>query len=320
MDSPIVKETIKDLISIIIPIYNVEAYLDACLDSVVSQTYKNFEAILINDGSTDGSPEICRSFCEKDPRFRLYTTENRGLASARNEGMDKVQGEFICFLDSDDMYHERYLETLHDLIVQYEADFSCCACTRKDPPQWSTDLPQIYAESGEEILDHMNIDDVRKTVVWNKLYRRQLIEENNLRFEPGRIYEDMLFSPLVLYHSKCAVFTDERLYYYRLRKDSIMQKPFSEKSLHFHDALCRRADFFRKIGKKALYYKELDKLVFKTYRNLGDFESNRDNENICIAYRKFHGYIRKIFKNPAAFLHLSLKSKVKAVLLLFKRI
>ena len=320
MDSPVVKEKTEDLISIIIPVYNVEAYLDACLESVVSQTYKNFEAILINDGSTDGSPEICRSFCEKDPRFRLYTTENRGLASARNEGMDKVQGEFICFLDSDDMYHERYLETLHDLIVQYEADFSCCACTRKDPPQWSTDLPRIYAESGEEILDHMNIDDVSKTVVWNKLYRRQLIEENNLRFEPGRIYEDMLFSPLVFYYSKKAVFTDERLYYYRVRQDSIMQRPFSEKSLHFHDALCRRADFFRKIEKKPLYYKEIDKLVFKVYRNREDFKNNRDNENIRQAYRKFHRYIASSLKNPLVFLHLSYKSKIKVFLLLFRRI
>lgn len=319
MGSPETKDTIKDLISIIIPVYNVEKYLDACLESVVSQTYKNFEAILVNDGSTDDSLKICNSYCERDPRFRTITTENGGLSMARNRGMDIAQGEFICFLDSDDMFHERYLETLHDLILQYDADFSCCAFTRKDPPRWSTEPPHIYSESGEEILDHMNRDDVVKTVVWNKLYRRRLIEDNRLRFEAGRLYEDMLFTPQMLYCSKRAVYTDERLHYYRVRKDSIMQRKFSEKSLHFHDSLCRRADFFKKLGKKDLYYHEIDNLIFKVYKNMSDFESNRDNENICREYRKFRDYIGTAIKNPAVFMHISCKSKVKAILILFKR-
>lgn len=320
MHSPEVKETTKDLISIIIPVYNVEKYLDACLISVISQTYENFEAILINDGSTDGSPEICNSFVKRDPRFRLYTTENRGLSMARNKGMDEARGEFICFLDSDDMYHERYLETLHDLILQYDADFSCCAFTRKDPPKWSTEPPHIYVESGEEILDHMNRDDVIKTVVWNKLYKRKLIEDNHLSFEAGRLYEDMLFSPPVLYHSKCAVFTDERLYYYRVRKDSIMQRKFSEKSLHFHDSICRRAEYFLKLGKNDLYYKEIDHLIFKLYKDLDDFDKNGDNEIICREYGKFRSYIGTVIKNPVVFWNISCKSKIKALLLLFKRI
>ena len=314
------KETIEGLISIIIPVYNVEKYLNSCLDSVLSQTYKNFEAILINDGSKDGSIEICNDYVKKDPRFHLFSTENRGLSLARNRGMEEASGEFICFLDSDDMFHERYLETLHDLIMRYDADYSCCECTRKDPPQWSTEPPRVYVENGEEILDHMNNNDVIKTVVWNKLYRRRLIEENHLRFEAGRIYEDMLFSPLVMYYSRRAVFTDERLYYYRVRNDSIMQSSFSEKSLHFHDALCRRADFFLKLGKKKLYYKEVDKLVFKTYVHFKDFENNRDNEGIVRSYRKFCDYIRASVRNPFVFCNLSLKSKVKVVLLSFKRV
>ena len=320
MDSPKVKDTIKDLISIIIPVYNVEKYLDACLESVVSQTYKNFEAILINDGSTDGSPEICNSFVKRDPRFRLFTTENRGLSMARNKGMDEARGEFISFLDSDDMYSERYLETLYDLIQRYDADFACCSVTRKDPPEWSSDSPHIYVESGEEILDHMNRDKVIKTVVWNKLYRRRLLEDNHLRFEAGRLYEDMLFTPQMLYHSKCAVFTDEQLYYYRLRNDSIMQRPFSEKSLHFHDSICRRADFLLSLGKKDLYYKEIDDLAIRLYKNRDDIVRNKDNEIILREYHRLCGYMRTALHDPAVFLHLSLKSKVKVFLILFKRI
>ena len=313
-------ETGKDLISVIIPVYNVEKYLTECLDSVVSQTYGNFEAILINDGSTDGSPEICKSFCERDSRFRLFSTENRGLALARNRGMDEAKGEFICFLDSDDAFHERYLEILHDLIVQHEADFSCCDCTRKDPPVWITDSTNIHVDSGDAVLENMHLhDESFITVVWNKLYRRQMIEANNLRFEAGRIYEDMLFTPMVLYHSKKAVFTDDKLYYYRVRDDSIMHRQFSLKSLHFHDNLCRRAEFFKKNGKKDLYYKDLDKLVFKTYKSLGDFESNRDNEEISQAVHKIFVYLKTETKKPSVFLHLSIKSKIKVFLMLFRR-
>ena len=129
----------------------------------------------------------------------------------------------------------------------------------------------------------------------------------------------MLFTQQMLYCSKRAVYTDERLHYYRVRKDSIMQRKFSEKSLHFHDSLCRRADFFKKLGKKDLYYHEVDNLIFKVYKNMSDFESNRDNENICREYRKFRDYIGTAIKNPAVFMHISCKSKVKAILILFKR-
>ncbi|MBP5555444.1 MAG: hypothetical protein J6X94_11315, partial [Lachnospiraceae bacterium] len=91
-------------------------------------------------------------------------------------------------------------------------------------------------------------------------------------------------------------------------------------SLHFHDSICRRADFFLKLGKKELYYHEIDNLIFKVYKSMSDFESNRDNESICAEYRKFRSYIRNALKNPAVFIHISSKSKVKSFLILLKRI
>ena len=113
-----------ELISIIVPIYNVENYLRQCLDSIVSQTYQNFECLLINDGSSDNSADICREYIEKDSRFRYFEKENVGVSSARNLGIERSKGQYITFIDSDDWVDSEYLEVLYRALIEEKADIA----------------------------------------------------------------------------------------------------------------------------------------------------------------------------------------------------
>ena len=115
---------IQELISIIVPVYNVENYLRMCLDSIMSQTYQNFECLLINDGSPDNSADICREYVSKDSRFRYFEKENGGLSDARNYGIRQSKGSYLTFVDSDDWLDSYYIETLYDIMIKHNADVS----------------------------------------------------------------------------------------------------------------------------------------------------------------------------------------------------
>lgn len=169
----------QELVSIIIPIYNVSAYLSACLDSVLAQTYSHWEAILINDGSTDNSAEIAQSYVSKDTRFRLYTQENKGLSAARNHGLDKAMGEYIYFLDSDDMLLPDFLETLLRHIAN--KDVVQCGYQRID-------------EMGKRLSVHYPYHFYRYASSCLRLYTKSFIDAGHLRFCDGVLYEDILFS------------------------------------------------------------------------------------------------------------------------------
>lgn len=116
----------KDLVSVVIPIYNVEKYLRKCIETVIDQTYTNIEIILVNDGSTDNSLQICNQFKEKDKRIKVINKKNGGLSDARNVGIKNAQGKYICFIDSDDFISEKYIEELHNLIVENKAQIAVC--------------------------------------------------------------------------------------------------------------------------------------------------------------------------------------------------
>ena len=121
------------MISIIVPVYNSELFLSECLDSIKKQTYKDFEAIIYNDGSTDNSKEICEKIVQEDNRFKYYEQKNQGPGTTRNNALKKASGDYICFVDSDDIVYEYYLERLYDAIVETDADISVCDLTRISP-------------------------------------------------------------------------------------------------------------------------------------------------------------------------------------------
>ena len=216
------------LISVIVPVYNVEQYLLRCLDSIASQTYQNLEAILVDDGSTDCSGLICDEYCLKDSRFRVIHQENRWLSGARNTGLDAAKGEFVCFVDSDDYVSPYYIETLLDGLST-GADLSVIGfeMVNEDGSVFKgarEEIPSNSIKNKEEILklliDGIGMGAFTFGVVWNKLYARSLIGDT--RFGPFFSLEDAPFNLAVYSKISTAFITNVKAYFYVQRPGSIM--------------------------------------------------------------------------------------------------
>ena len=240
------------LISVVIPVYNVEPFLEECLDSVVRQTYKDLEIILVNDGSTDGSETICRQFALKDKRIKVICQENQGLAAARNSGLDAAAGKWIAFVDSDDVISPDMLEKLADSVSTNKTPIAVCGLhsfidedgSRKDngkivPPEgvWSEeDYWKFYDAGGPMICD----------VVWNKLYDADFWKDR--RFIPGKANEDAFVMHYIIGKGQRISTVPEALYGYRIRGKSIMHSRYSLKRLDAVEAYLDRTAYFWKRG------------------------------------------------------------------------
>ena len=217
------------MISIIVPVYNVEEYLEECLESIRQQTYTDIEVILVNDGSTDSSKEICERFCQADSRFRLINQENQGQSVARNRGVKESVGQFIMFVDSDDVINTNVLEVLLPY-MKTDVDIAECRMTRKKEEFFLNKTSTIVFEgnSKEAILNCITFKEV-KYCVFKKLYRREIVEK--IPFLEGYIYEDVFTGINYLKHIRKIVVIDYIGYYYRVRANSTMTKSFNEKDL-----------------------------------------------------------------------------------------
>ena len=227
MNNTIKEKTI--MVSVIVPIYNVEEYLEECLESIRNQTYTNIEVILVNDGSTDGSREICESYCEKDIRFRLINQENQGQSVARNRGFKESIGQYIMFVDSDDVVNTDVLEVLLPY-MKTDVDIVECEMTREKEAFFLNKIPTIVFEgnSKEAILNCIAFRAV-KFCAFTKLYRREIVEK--IPFLEGYIYEDVFTGINYLNYIRKIIVVDYIGYYYRVRPNSTMTKSFNEKNL-----------------------------------------------------------------------------------------
>lgn len=215
----------SELISVVVPIYNVEKNLRKCLMSIIQQTYRNLEIILINDGSTDNSLLICEEFVGVDNRIVLINKPNGGLSSARNAGIDSSHGEYISFVDSDDYIHPKMIEKLYVTAKKTKSQVSICSfelvsedfeCLKKE--SFST---KVEIVSGVELLNRvLTKDGYRYVVVWNKLYHKNCFL--NLRFDENRYYEDEYLSYKLFYDMKRVCIIDFVGYYYVQRRNSIV--------------------------------------------------------------------------------------------------
>ena len=223
------KEEKNIIISVIVPIYNVEEYLEECLESIQNQTYTNIEVIMINDGSTDGSKEICERFCLQDNRFKLVTQENQGLSAARNRGVKESVGQYIMFVDSDDVINTKVIEVLLTC-MKTDVDIVECRLTINKEEFYLNKTSTIVFEgnSKEAILNCIEFKEV-KYCAFTKLYRREIV--GKIPFLEGYIYEDIFTGINYLKHIRKIVVIDYIGYYYRIRPNSIMTKPFNEKDL-----------------------------------------------------------------------------------------
>ena len=220
------------MISVIVPVYNVEEYLEECLESIKRQTYIDIEVILVNDGSTDGSKEICERYCEKDSRFKLVNQENKGLSGARNRGMLESKGEFISFVDSDDVLKEDMLEQLMKQMTSEDIDIvECWYTNEKQELELSTpkNVKIIFQGNSKEALVSLCRDNIVRLNPVAKLYRRQVII--NFPFSEGVIYEDVFAGIGILKHIRKMVKINYIGYYYRVRQGSTMNREFNIKNL-----------------------------------------------------------------------------------------
>ena len=229
----------KALISIIVPIYNVEKYLRQCLDSIIAQTYQNFECLLINDGSPDNSADICKEYVDKDARFHYFEKANGGLASARNLGIKQSKGQFITFIDSDDWIELDYLEVLYSKIKEYNTDFVISSYNKFDMDEdcfyfhiWDQDYYEKIWTSQELLTQLPNLEnyDGSYTVSWGKLFKRSLFDEI-LFNEQRKFGEDFECSfKLYLTMSSC-LYIHKALYNYRVHSESMLGKALTERQL-----------------------------------------------------------------------------------------
>ncbi|MEE1037966.1 MAG: glycosyltransferase family 2 protein [Eubacterium sp.] len=235
------------LVSVIVPVYNVENYLEKCINSVLEQTHQNFELILIDDGSPDKSGEICDRYAEKDNRIKVIHKENGGLSSARNAGIEISQGDFLLFLDSDDFINIHTLEiTVRNCI---ENNCEVCIFSSFDTPEHDipfcddvSNVVKVYKT--DYILQNYNIfPSFFNKSACNKLYSKNIFK--TLRFPLGLLYEDTAIILQAYYEADQICETDAVMYYYYLSPNSIMRSPFSEKKLDMLKVFQINIDFLK---------------------------------------------------------------------------
>lgn len=224
------------LISIIVPVYNVEKYLNQCLDSIINQTYNELDIILIDDGSTDNSGKICDDYALLDSRVRVFHQSNQGLSAARNLGLNNIYGDYVGFVDSDDFIHLQMYEILYKDLIRNNAQISSCSLTRLNNNKNINFYKRISQLSETSVMTNIvNLENLLLCsptsghTVWNRLYKSTLFD--NIRFPINRLYEDAYTTYKVVFLSKVVTYRQEKLYFYRQHKDSIMARNFSLQSM-----------------------------------------------------------------------------------------
>lgn len=235
----------KPLISVVIPVYKVEQYLDRCMNSIVNQTYKNLEIILVNDGSPDRCPQMCDEWAKKDKRIRVIHKENGGLSSARNVGLNICKGRYVNFVDSDDWIPENSIQYLCDLRKKYEADFAIASHIRTCGQEYLTE--NDYAEyelTQREFLARFFKISTQENVqyAWAKLYKRELF--NVIRYPVGLTCEDIPVTFQVALRSKKIAYSTNIVYFYYFNPGSITRIGFSNQKFDIikaWDVVCQNA-------------------------------------------------------------------------------
>lgn len=221
----------NELVSLIVPVYNVEKYLHRCLNSLINQTYKNLEIIVVNDGSTDNSDEICNYYASIDSRIKVIHKKNGGLSDARNYGIEYSNGELIAFVDSDDYVENDFIEILHSDIITYNADIAEINYRLFSDNKYYKPKRKGYFKilRGENILKEYFSGNVIENNVWNKIFKKELI--SNIRFKVGYTSEDLLFTYEALKNSSSVVVnTTKTKYNYYMREGSIVNQSISNKA------------------------------------------------------------------------------------------
>lgn len=304
-------------ISIIVPIYNVEKYLPKCIDSILSQTFSDFELILVDDGSPDNCEEICDNYANIDSRIRVVHKENGGLSAARNTGIEMAKGQYLGFIDSDDYIDEKMYEVLYTNAISFSSDIIVCDFLKvfEDETQIkskSKTNSKITHFTNKEALNQLYSKDKeqRWVIVCNKLFKRTLF--TNLAFKVGKLYEDEFIAHKLLYSCSKVTLITEPLYYYVQRKNSIVGSAFSVKKLDRVYALDDRAEFFRGIREIQLHHEAQRQFmdVFFWYYIKTNFEVQHAKAALSKLKKVFNRNLLFLLRNPL----ITKKNKVALIL------
>lgn len=248
----------NSLVTVIVPIYNAEKYLDRCLDSIVSQTYRNLEILLINDGSTDDSEEICRRYMNRDSRIRLFCQENHGQSAARNVGLDHMRGEYLTFVDADDYIERSYVEMLINELIKYEVPLAVCGFDMPGVTEARQDAMDIV---GTGYTSHIySRNQVYNTLrhwhtsacfilLWGKLYVRDIFM--TLRFPDGKICEDEAVFHRIYDQVEHVCYVDIKLYHYVQSPNSTMRRDgLHQFNKDGAEAFVQRLEYFQGYGQR----------------------------------------------------------------------
>lgn len=275
-------------ISVIIPIYKVEKYLNRCVDSVVKQSYQNLEIILVDDGSPDLCPKMCDEWAKKDNRIKVIHKENGGLSDARNIGMQIMTGEYVFFVDSDDWIHRDTLKTLKNFQEKYDADIVECKafpiCEEIEDVQIEGTSIEINRFDTKDAMSALVIENPLKQTVWNKLYKKSTVD--GIHFEIGKYHEDEFWTYQVFDRAKTFLFVDVQLYYYFQRSDSIMGQSFSLKRLDAIEGRYRRLAMLKEKYPELVSVAKENLAFLITYFGQQALMANSNETNIYLAKAK----------------------------------
>ncbi len=254
------KEYMEYKISVIIPVYKVEKYLRRCVDSIINQTYRNLEIILIDDGSNDGCSAICDEYAIQDKRVKTIHKENGGLSSARNAGLENATGEIIALVDSDDYINSNMFSDMMKQFIENDADIVMCdyqyaySDEADSKSNSSNNNPIVTIIDGKSAQYQANESYERRvtfTVAWNKLYRKELFD--GITYPEGRIHEDEARTHRLLYRAKKIAYIEYPYYYYFQRQDSIVGKKVTRVNLQLIDAYLDKLEFYREHNEYELW-------------------------------------------------------------------
>ncbi len=303
-----------DLISVIVPVYNVQKYLKQCIDSIINQTYKNLEIILVDDGSTDNCAEICDDYAKKDDRIKVIHQKNQGLSMARNNGLEIAKGKYIGFIDSDDYIELDMYQMLYNLKKKNQADVSVIGINRiyedtgkKEKIEKNNYTKEIEKEEAFSIM----VDDERtfRVAAWNKLYLKEVIE--NVRYPKQKLYEDVGTTYKIIDKAQKIVFCTCPKYNYRIREKSITKnKKFTQKEMDRVEMAIEMTNFIK--SKYPNLKKQMDIYLLRNYIATLNKMILDDKED-----KDFINETEKVFrKNQLNIVTSNLKTKKKVQFLL----
>lgn len=304
-----------DLISVIVPIYNVEKYLDICIESIVNQTYKNLEIILVDDGSLDNCSQICDKWAEKDKRIVVIHKKNGGLSDARNAGLNIATGEYIGFIDSDDWISKSMYEMLIKEMKKYNCDIIECGINYINDENGriirTTDCRNKHIFNVDEAMFELVNEKLLHQVVWNKLYRKECI--NGFLFKFGKYNEDEFWTYRIIHKSKKVMCIPNKLYFYRQRGDSIMGN-FSEKNLDALESRYERLIFFKKYYPNLVSNEQLRQIYLCIYFYQKVLSINIDKKARKKILNKIKKYYQLVNLDRTSLKKFTTKEKINIIL------